>query len=224
MKPSKSNKIAMEASMKPSAALRKEGDAGDSWSGFRPGDWQISINVRDFIVRNVTSYAGDENFLAGPSPRTKAVWAKLQPYFADERKKGVLAVDAKSPSTLLAHKAGYIDRDNEVVVGLQTDQPFKRAIFPYGGLRMPTGAAASSATIDAWLYTGLIACLKESVRNGRRSTTCGRPMRSTACARSFPSRCVHSRTSPRWRSSTTTTFRSLLPMPRKHSNGPILPI
>ena len=65
-----------------------------------------------------------------------AVWAKLQPYFADERKKGVLAVDAKNPSTLLAHAAGYIDRDNEVIVGLQTDQPFKRAIFPYGGLRM----------------------------------------------------------------------------------------
>ena len=92
--------------------------------------------MRDFIVRNVACYAGDENFLAGASQRTKAVWAKLQPYFADERKKGVLAVDAANPSTLLAHKAGYIDRDNEVIVGLQTDQPFKRAIFPFGGLRM----------------------------------------------------------------------------------------
>src|SRR5262245_14335608 len=122
--------------MKASAALRKETDAGDCWRGFRPGDWQNSINVRDFIVRNVTPYTGNEDFLAGPSQRTKAVWAKLQPYFADERKKGVLAVDAQHPSTLLAHKAGYIDRDNEVVVGLQTDQPFKRAIFPFGGLRM----------------------------------------------------------------------------------------
>ena len=103
---------------------------------FSPGDWTTSINVRDFIVRNVTPYTGNENFLAAPSQRTKAVWAKLQPYFADERKKGVLAVDAKNPSTLLAHKAGYIDRENEVIVGLQTDQPFKRAIFPYGGLRM----------------------------------------------------------------------------------------
>jgi formate C-acetyltransferase len=122
--------------MKASAALKQDVDSGDCWKGFRPGDWQTSINVRDFIVRNVTSYAGNEDFLAGPSQRTMAVWAKLQPYFADERKKGVLAVDAKSPSTLLAHKAGYIDRDNEVVVGLQTDQPFKRAIFPFGGLRM----------------------------------------------------------------------------------------
>ena len=122
--------------MKGSAALRQEADSGDCWNGFRPGDWTTSINVRDFIVRNVKPYPGNEDFLAGPSQRTKAVWAKLQPYFADERKKGVLAVDVQTPSTLLAHKAGYIDRENEVIVGLQTDQPFKRAIFPYGGLRM----------------------------------------------------------------------------------------
>ncbi|MGA9282320.1 MAG: formate C-acetyltransferase, partial [Pseudolabrys sp.] len=108
----------------------------DPWRGFKPGDWRTSIGVRDFIVRNVTPYTGDEKFLAPASAKTKAVWAKLQPYFQEERKKGVLAVDAKTPSTLLAHKPGYIDRDNEVVVGLQTDQPFKRAIFPYGGLRM----------------------------------------------------------------------------------------
>src|SRR3982074_1646510 len=122
--------------MKAHAALKKEEDTGDYWRGFRPGDWQTSINVRDFIVRNVTPYTGNEDFLAGPSQRTTAVWAKLQPYFAEERKNGVLAVDAASPSTLLAHKAGYIDRNNEVIVGLQTDQPFKRAIFPLGGLRM----------------------------------------------------------------------------------------
>jgi formate C-acetyltransferase len=122
--------------MKSSAARSKEADAGHCWDGFRPGDWTTSINVRDFIVRNVKPYPGNEDFLAGPSQRTKAVWAKLQPYFADERKKGVLAVDVQTPSTLLAHKPGYIDRENEVIVGLQTDQPFKRAIFPYGGLRM----------------------------------------------------------------------------------------
>ena len=108
----------------------------DAWHSFAPGHWQSAIDVRDFITRNVTSYQGDETFLVEPSQRTKAVWAKLQPFFTDERKKGVLAVDAKTPSSLLAHKAGYIDRDNEVIVGLQTDQPFKRAIFPYGGLRM----------------------------------------------------------------------------------------
>src|SRR6476620_5906075 len=121
--------------MKGTAALKKDTKA-DSRRAFQPGDWSTSINVRDFIVRNVASYAGDEKFLAAISQRTKAVWAKLQPYFADERKKGVLAVDAQNPSTLLAHQAGYIDRDNEIIVGLQTDQPFKRAIFPFGGLRM----------------------------------------------------------------------------------------
>jgi formate C-acetyltransferase len=121
-----------------------EGTAGFSatakderaWRDFKPGSWRDSIDVRDFIAHNVTPYTGDESFLAGPSKRTKAVWDKLQPYFRDERTKGVLAVDAKTPSTMLAHKAGYIDRDNEVIVGLQTDQPFKRAIFPFGGLRM----------------------------------------------------------------------------------------
>ena len=111
-------------------------DTEYSWRGFKRGDWSRSINVRDFIVSNVTPYLGDRTFLAASSAPTKAVWEKLQPYFQEERKKGVLAVDAKSPSNLLAHKAGYIDRDNEVVVGLQTDEPFKRAIFPYGGLRM----------------------------------------------------------------------------------------
>jgi formate C-acetyltransferase len=141
-------KARWEDVMKGSAALRKEASERDSWKGFRPGDWCTSINVRDFIVRNVTPYAGDEKFLAGASKRTKAVWAKLQPYFADERKKGVLAVDAKHPSTLLAHEAGYIDRDNEVIVGLQTDQPFKRAIFPFGGLRM-VEAGLKAAGFDA---------------------------------------------------------------------------
>ena len=96
---------------------------------------------------------GDEKFLAGPTKRTKAVWAKLQPYFKEEQKKGVLAVDAKTPSTLLAHKAGYIDRDNEVIVGLQTDQPFKRAIFPYGGLRMvEAGLKAAGFAADPQVH------------------------------------------------------------------------
>src|SRR4051794_23706707 len=119
-----------------SAAAPKQTADNDPWRGFNPGDWRNSIDVRGFIVRNLTPYTGDEQFLAPATERTKAVWAKLQPYFQDERKKGVLAVDAKTPSTLLAHKAGYIDRRNEIIVGLQTDQPFKRAIFPYGGLRM----------------------------------------------------------------------------------------
>lgn len=122
--------------MEGTAGLSKNLRNDRCWRDFKYGNWCDTIDVRDFIVRNVAPYTGDDAFLAGPSSRTKAVWAKLQPYFQDERKKGVLAVDAKTPSTVLAHKAGYIDRDNEVIVGLQTDQPFKRAIFPFGGLRM----------------------------------------------------------------------------------------
>jgi len=106
------------------------------WTGFTPGQWQQTIDVRDFIQQNVTPYNGDEGFLVEPSERTRAVWNKLQPYFQEEIRKGVLDVDAKTPSSLTAHQPGYIDRDNEVIVGLQTDAPFRRAIMPYGGLRM----------------------------------------------------------------------------------------
>jgi len=122
--------------MEGSAGLSKNIKAKNCWRGFETASWCNSIDVRDFIVSNATPYDGDEGFLVGPSRKTEAVWKRLQPFFRDEQKKGVLAVDAKTPSTMLAHKAGYIDRDNEVVVGLQTDQPFKRAIFPWGGLRM----------------------------------------------------------------------------------------
>src|SRR5262249_61191115 len=85
-----------------------------------------------------------------PAKRRKAVEEKLQDYFKEERKKGVLAVDVHTPSTLLAHDAGYIDKANEVIVGLQTDQPFKRAIFPSGGLRMvEAGLKAAGFEADA---------------------------------------------------------------------------
>ena len=114
----------------------ENGAIAEEWRDFAPGRWQRTVNVRDFIQRNVTPYNGDEAFLGEPSERTKAVWAKLQPFFQEERRKGVLDVDVKTPSSLTSHKPGYIDRDNEVIVGLQTDAPFRRAIMPYGGLRM----------------------------------------------------------------------------------------
>src|SRR5262245_1427130 len=95
-------------------AVAKKQTADDCWRGFSPGSWRTSIDVRGFIVSNVTPYDGDEKFLAGPTERTKAVWAKLQPYFREEQKKGVLDVDTKTPSAMLAHKAGYIDQKNEV--------------------------------------------------------------------------------------------------------------
>jgi formate C-acetyltransferase len=144
--------------MEGSAILAKNPRDENCWRGFQRGSWCSSIDVRDFIVCNVAPYSGDEKFLLGPTQRTKEVWSKLQPYFKEEQTKGVLAVDAKTPSTLLAHKAGYIDRDNEVIVGLQTDQPFKRAIFPYGGLRMveaglkAAGFAADPQVHDAFTH------------------------------------------------------------------------
>ena len=122
--------------MEGTAGIPKGARHAQSWRDFKPGDWRTSIDIRDFIARNAVPYTGDESFLVGPTKRTSAVWKALQPYFQQEQKKGVLAVDAHTPSTLLAHKPGYIDKDNEVIVGLQTDEPFKRAIFPYGGLRM----------------------------------------------------------------------------------------
>jgi formate C-acetyltransferase len=129
-------------------ALAGKADA-HCWRGFEAGRWCNAIDVRDFIVRNVTPYGGDQSFLVGPSPRTQAVRAKLQPYFEEEQKKGVLDVDAATPSSMLAHAPGYIDRENEVIVGLQTDKPFKRAIFPAGGLRMvEAGLAAAGFAAD----------------------------------------------------------------------------
>lgn len=107
-----------------------------AWREFVPGAWSTDIDLRDFIQRNVTPYIGDGTFLAGASTRTLAVWDKLQPFFKAEHEKGVLDADAKTPSTITAHAPGYIDRANELIVGLQTDQPFKRAIMPLGGLRM----------------------------------------------------------------------------------------
>ncbi|WP_290750255.1 formate C-acetyltransferase [Amaricoccus sp.] len=107
----------------------------DAWRGFRPGPWQARINVRDFIQRNYTPYEGDAGFLAGATERTRKVWDKLMPMIIEEREKGVLAV-SQEPSSIIAHAPGYIDKDLELIVGLQTDAPLKRAIMPKGGWRV----------------------------------------------------------------------------------------
>ena len=104
-------------------------------NGFKPGLWTKEINVRNFIQLNYEPYYGDESFLAGPTKRTTAIWKKLTDLFVEERKKGVLDV-SQIPSTITAHDAGYIDKKNEVIVGLQTEAPLKRAIMPNGGLKM----------------------------------------------------------------------------------------
>jgi formate C-acetyltransferase len=110
-------------------------DATSPWQGFQGRLWQREINVRAFIQTNYTPYDGDEAFLAPATARTKGIWKKLTDLFVEERKKGVLDV-SQVPSSITAHAPGYIDRDNEVIVGLQTDAPLKRAIMPNGGFRM----------------------------------------------------------------------------------------
>lgn len=120
-----------------------------AWRLFSGRSWQSEINVRDFIVANVSPYADGPDFLAPATTRTLSVWDKLQPYFREEIQKGVLDVDAATPSMLTAHGPGFIDRDNEVIVGLQTDKPFRRAIMPTGGFRMvEAGLKAFGREVD----------------------------------------------------------------------------
>lgn len=114
-------------------------DVPEAWQGFRPGLWQKDINVRDFIQQNYTPYHGDEKFLAPATARTQKLWKQLEEMFVEERSKGVLDV-SQIPSSILAHAPGYIDQPNEIIVGLQTDAPLKRAIMPNGGLRMVISA------------------------------------------------------------------------------------
>jgi formate C-acetyltransferase len=122
---------------------------GKAWRGFSGTVWQREIDVRDFIVANVTPFAGRPDFLAPLTARTQAVWERLQPLFREEIKKGVLDVDPATPASLTAFGPGYIDRDNEVIVGLQTDKPFKRAIMPTGGFRMvEAGLKAAGFEVD----------------------------------------------------------------------------
>jgi formate C-acetyltransferase len=119
----------------------------DAWRGFAGDDWPERIDVRVFIQANYTPYNGSDAFLAGPTARTKAVWDGLAEKLAEERKRGVLDVSADRGSSITAHDAGYIDRDREIIVGLQTDAPLKRAIMPDGGLRMV------EAGLEAYGYT-----------------------------------------------------------------------
>ena len=107
----------------------------DPWRDFVEGLWQDHVDVREFIQKNYTPYEGDESFLVGATERTRKLWQTLTPLFAEERKKGVLAV-SQEPSGILAHAPGYIDKDSEIIVGLQTDAPLKRAIMPFGGWRV----------------------------------------------------------------------------------------
>ncbi len=107
------------------------------WTGFNKGAWTDEINVRDFIQNNYTEYNGDSSFLAGATERTKTVFKKVQNLFALERQfGGVLDIDTATVSSLNSFSPGYIDKDNEIIVGMQTNRPLKRSVNPFGGIRM----------------------------------------------------------------------------------------
>ena len=108
-----------------------------NWTGFTAGAWQDEINVRDFIQTNYKAYAGDADFLAPATARTKNMMKKLEALFALERQfGGVLDIDTATVSSLTSYSPGYIDKENELIVGMQTNRPLKRGVNPFGGMRM----------------------------------------------------------------------------------------
>ncbi|GJD17402.1 Formate acetyltransferase [Rivularia sp. IAM M-261] len=108
----------------------------EQWHSYKSGKWMKEINVRDFIQKNYTPYTGNESFLTGATQRTQALWHQVQDLMAIEREKGILDTDTEVVSTITSHRPGYINRELEQIVGLQTEKPLKRAIMPFGGIRV----------------------------------------------------------------------------------------
>jgi len=117
------------------------------WEGFKKGVWQEEVNVRDFILKNFTPYTGDESFLEGPTEATKQLWEQVMELSKKEREAGgVLDADTKIVSTITSHGPGYLNKNLEKIVGFQTDKPFKRALMPFGGIRM------AKSSLEAYGY------------------------------------------------------------------------
>lgn len=114
------------------------------WQGFNRGDWENGVDVREFIQKNYTAYDGDDQFLAGPTEATNALWAQVMKLNEEERKAGgVLDMDTKVVSSITSHGPGYLNKELETIVGFQTEKPFKRGLQPFGGIRMSEQAAES---------------------------------------------------------------------------------
>ena len=123
--------------------------SGNAWRNFTSGIWQENIDVRDFIVKNYTPYDGNESFLASSSAKTEKLWNKCKELLKEEHlKDGVLSIDTNTISGITSHSPGYIDEENELIKGLQTDSPLKRAVIPFGGIRM-TNSPAKNTTINS---------------------------------------------------------------------------
>ena len=145
-----------------------------NWNGFKAGAWQNEINVRDFIQQNYTPYEGDSAFLADATERTTELMKKLEALFALERQfGGVLDIDTHTVSSLTAYTPGYIDKDNELIVGMQTNRPLKRGVNPFGGIRM------ARASCEAYGYK-----LGQNVEEGFRYRT------TTAYSAPIPTKCA----------------------------------
>ncbi|MDF2938192.1 MAG: pflB, partial [Paenibacillaceae bacterium] len=114
------------------------------WDGFQGGAWEKEINVRDFIQQNVTVYSGEDTFLAPATDATNQLWKQVMELSKQERDNGgVLDMDTEVVSTITSHGPGYLNKDLETVVGVQTDKPFKRSLQPFGGIRMAEQACES---------------------------------------------------------------------------------
>ena len=112
-----------------------------AWQGFTKGDWQNGVNVRDFIQKNYTPYEGDESFLAGPTDATDKLWAQvMEGIKLENRTHAPVDFDTDVAATITSHDAGYINKDLETIVGLQTEKPLKRALIPFGGIKMVEGS------------------------------------------------------------------------------------
>ena len=112
-----------------------------NWEGFTGGAWQEEIDVRDFIQKNYCEYKGDDSFLSTATKRTKELMKRVNTLFEVEKQfGGVLDVDTETISTVTAYAPGYIEKDSEIIVGMQTNRPLKRGVNPFGGIRMARGA------------------------------------------------------------------------------------
>ncbi len=152
-----------------------------NWNGFKEGVWQDEINVRDFIQTNYKEYTEGSDFLASATPRTQALMEKVQELFKLERQKGgVLDIDTETVTSLTNYDAGYVDKENEIIVGLQTDAPLKRGVNPFGGIRMARQACAaygyklSEKIEDEFIYRtthndGVFRAYTDEMRLARRS-------------------------------------------------------
>ncbi|MDC7242156.1 MAG: formate C-acetyltransferase, partial [Spirochaetales bacterium] len=153
----------------------------NEWKGFNTGNWNNKVDVRDFIQRNITPYEGDESFLAPATQRTLDHWEKVAELMKEEVKKGILDAETKIPSSVTSHGPGYVDKDNELIVGFQTDKPLKRGMMPKGGIRVVQNALEAHgyelAPEVSEIFTkyrkthneGVFSAYTEDIRKARRS-------------------------------------------------------